>query len=180
MSASAAPSSSLVAIALRCAGPLLFMGLQLSQLRTALSILSARSVGQLSSAPFLSLLVNCIVWGLYGTITKDMTILVPNGSGMIIGAVCCLIFHRHQPIPSSSTTIGLIAVLIAIYCYMAGDIRSIGVLGCIISIVLSASPLAVIRIVLKTKSTSSLPFSVIRKCINCAVLDRCRAVLLCG
>lgn len=160
MSDSEGHPPSLTAFILRCAGPLLFIGLQLSQLRTALTILSARSVGHLSSAPFLSLFVNCIVWGLYGTITKDMTVLVPNGSGMIIGAVCCLIFHRHQPIPSSNALISLIVVLTAIYFYFMGNIWSIGVIGCIISIVLSASPLAVIRIVLKTKSTSSLPFSV--------------------
>ena len=153
-------SSSLISIVLRCSGPILFLGLQLSQLNTALAILTSGSVGQLSSAPFLALLVNCVVWSLYGTITKDMTVLVPNGSGMVVGAVCCMIFHRHQPIPSSSLLTCTGVVLFAIYLYAIANAWYVGLLGCFISGVLTASPLSVIRTVLKTKTTSSLPFSV--------------------
>ena len=174
---------SLVSFALRSSGPVLFIGLQLSQLGTALKILSDRSVGQLSSAPFLSLFVNCVIWSLYGTITKDMTVLVPNGSGMVVGAVCCMIFHWHHPIPSSSLLMSLMVILIAIFYYAMELPRHIGVMGCLISIVLSASPLTVIHTVLKTQSTSSLPFSVCAQVLHHLIVpfhSNRRAVSSCG
>ena len=51
---------------LKVAGPVFFLTLQATSVKTALSIVKNESVGGLSSVPFLSLLTNSVVWSFYG------------------------------------------------------------------------------------------------------------------
>src|SRR5687768_17302065 len=81
---------------LQCLGPICFIGLQISSLSTALQILHNKSVGMLSSIPFLSLLVNCIVWSLYGWLKQDFTVFAPNFSGILVSLFCLYAFSKYN------------------------------------------------------------------------------------
>ena len=66
---------------LRIAGPAFFLGMQGSAVKTAMTIMAEKSVGPLSPFPFVSLLTNCVIWGYYGMLKKDLTVMVPNAIG---------------------------------------------------------------------------------------------------
>ena len=70
---------------LQVAGPMFFMGMQASQVKTALEIQQKKSVGVLNPIPFTSMLVNCLIWTLYGSLKSDNTIMVPNVTGLLVG-----------------------------------------------------------------------------------------------
>mmetsp|Transcript_1002 Transcript_1002/g.3094 ORF Transcript_1002/g.3094 Transcript_1002/m.3094 type:complete len:295 (+) Transcript_1002:69-953(+) len=67
--------------------PICSVALTLAGLSTLVRIRQQRSVGQLSIVPFLSLLLNCATWSLYGVLQQDFTVLVPNLLGAILGAL---------------------------------------------------------------------------------------------
>ena len=73
---------------LQVAGPLFFLGMQGSALKTALTIIDNKSVNQLSPLPFVSLFVNCVVWSMYGLLKSDNTVLIPNVIGIFVGFFC--------------------------------------------------------------------------------------------
>jgi solute carrier family 50 protein (sugar transporter) len=144
---------------LKFAGPILFMGLQLSSAYTAIVIVVQQSVGKLSPIPFGSLFVNCFIWSLYGRMEKSDSILYPNLSGLFVGTFCVTIFHQFTPQkPWKMYGVIMIIAFICMYWNRVGDSKSLGLMGCVLSIVVSGSPLAVIRTVIKDKSTASLPF----------------------
>jgi solute carrier family 50 protein (sugar transporter) len=144
---------------LQVAGPIFFLGMQGSAVKTALKILEEQSVQQLSPLPFLSLLVNCIVWSLYGLLKSDNTVLVPNAIGILAGSICVLSYERYSQINSTKLYFaGLLVVLYTIKCFFAGDFTSIGLVGCALAVLVSGSPLATIRTVIRDKSTAALPF----------------------
>lgn len=62
--------------------PLLaFAYVQASGLSPILKIVADKGTGDFSPLPFISLFTNCAVWGLYGVLTSDQTILVANAAG---------------------------------------------------------------------------------------------------
>ena len=87
---------SMIATTLRFAGPVMFTGMQISSLRTALGIQKAKSTGDLSPLPFTSLAVNCFVWTLYGILQKDLTVLIPNAYGTVIGSIAAVIYQKYS------------------------------------------------------------------------------------
>lgn len=144
---------------LKCLGPLCFIGLQLSSISTALQILKNRSVGQLSCIPFSSLLVNCVIWSLYGFLKVDYTIFVPNFTGLLASIFCLWAYLKYNVSNLNNVhavTSGLI--ILTGFLAMRSDYTSIGLLGCAISVTVSGSPLAVMRTVIAEKSTASMPF----------------------
>lgn len=54
-----------------------------------------KSTGQLSPLPFVALAANCVVWVLYGILQSDMTVLVPNASGMGFGLYYTYLFSKY-------------------------------------------------------------------------------------
>lgn len=58
------------------------------------SIQQDKSTGQLSPLPFVALAANCVVWVLYGILQSDMTVLVPNASGMGFGLYYTYLFSK--------------------------------------------------------------------------------------
>lgn len=144
---------------LKMAGPMLFLFLQVSSVRTAYEVRLAKSVGQLSTLPNITLCVNCVVWSLYGYLRADPTIFLPNVCGMLTSTFCMFEFHRYSSKkPYRSYVLGSIIGGICIYLATKGDDKTVGLLGCTLSVLFSASPLAVVRTVIKEQSTASLPF----------------------
>lgn len=145
---------------LRVLGPSLSIGMQISTLITAYQIHKSKSVGQLSSLPFITLFVNSYAWTLYGYFKDDLSIWVPNATGAAVGLISQVAFHTHsKEKPYSSYVISVaLVVLLTVFALLGSD-SMLGTCGCVLSILVTASPLAVIRTVIREKSTAALPFA---------------------
>ena len=162
-SGSGSRSGGMVELVLRVAGPCFFLWMQLSAYRTSQDISSRKSTGILPLIPFLSLLVNCIVWTFYGLLMEDMTVLVPNCLGVFTGAYCTFIHHHFSTQQQKAKAvkmfqIGACVVVINTFLFMSGDAVKIGTIGCVLAVCLMASPLSALQTVLDTHSTESMPF----------------------
>ena len=134
--------------------------MQGSSVRTALSILHEKSVGQLSPIPFVSLLTNCVIWTYYGALRSDMSVLIPNAVGVLSGLGCATSYHVHNPTTSKLTyLISFLIIAFSTFCSYLGNYKLLGTIGCILAVSLMASPLATLKTVIKEKSTASMPFS---------------------
>lgn len=144
---------------LRCAGPILFLGLQFTSVATANLVSRQKSVGSLSPLPNISLFANCFVWTIYGVLKEDGTIFFPNSIGILTSLYCMSVFHQHGL--AKPFKLYLLAVLVCcavIYLAVDDDTQSIGLMGCFMAVLFMASPLAVVRTVIRERSTTSLPF----------------------
>eukprot|EP01038_Epipyxis_sp_PR26KG_P007885 gene7885-10701_t len=147
-------------LALKVAGPIFFLGLQLSSLMTAMKVIQIKSVGKLSSFPFFSLVTNCFIWTLYGFLKKDNTVFLPNSSGLAVGIFCVATFQKYSL--DKYTNFYLVSgAIIALSAFLAysGSVQLLGLIGCVLAIILSGSPLAVVKTVIAEKSTASMPFT---------------------
>lgn len=146
---------------LRCAGPICFLCMQASSCKTGINIISSKSTGALSLLPFVSLLVNCIIWTLYGILQDDNTIIVPNAIGIPAGLFCTMAYMSKCHSPKSEAPLLLTATVLSLCCSLAfyhGDSQSLGLVGCALAILVMGSPLATMKNVIVTKSTASIPF----------------------
>jgi len=144
---------------LKLSGPVLFLSLQVSSVATAREVLALKAVGSLSPLPNICLLTNCFVWTCYGYMKADGTIFLPNFVGILASMYCIAAFHRHIPVKPyvpyamSAAVCGATAFLVH-----NDDAPTVGLIGCSLSVLFTASPLAVLRTVIREKSTASLPW----------------------
>jgi solute carrier family 50 protein (sugar transporter) len=154
--------SPIVEEGLRYAGPFFFLGMQASSIKTGFSIVTSNSTLQLSLLPFISLLLNCIIWTQYGILKEDNTIIVPNAIGIFTGIFCTTVYLSKSHSPKSQAPLILGAAVIGLCCsvaYFYGDIQSLGLMGCALAVCVMGSPLATLKNVIVTKSTASIPFT---------------------
>lgn len=145
---------------LKVAGPILFLSLIISSVKTAREVSKHKSCGLLSPIPNICLFTNSFVWAFYGILKEDMTIFVPNVCGVFAASYCMWVFHMHSiSKPKIWYTVSWIVCAICAWFGHLGDSATIGTMGCSLSVLMTASPLAVIRTVIREKSTASLPFS---------------------
>ena len=145
---------------LQFAGPIFFLSLQFSSVMTAVEITKTKTCGLLSPLPFISLFTNSFVWSLYGLLKMDGTVFIPNSCGVLASLYCILAFHKHTIIkPNKLYIAALVTSSLALCLATAGKCPLIGVLGCFLSVLLSGSPLAVMKTVVQEKSTTALPFT---------------------
>ncbi len=141
-------------------GPMFFIGLQCSSMNTAFYIIRSNSVMQLSPIPFGSLFVNCLLWTLYGYMKANSSMFYPNLTGLFVGTFCLSIFHHYCI--TKPWDMYFVVLMISVICVILAQyelVEYIGFLGCALSIAVSGSPLAVVRTVIRDKSTASLPFA---------------------
>lgn len=153
------PPGSILEMILSLAGPAFFICLQISSASTAYEISQKKTVGKLSPIPFGSLFINCLLWTAYGLLRNDKAVYVPNGSGFLVSIYCLYVYHQHVGVKPWNMY-GLIACL-SILCLLlalTNEVQMIGLIGCLLSIILSGSPLAVIKTVITEQSTAALPF----------------------
>eukprot|EP01039_Chlorochromonas_danica_P012025 gene12025-13653_t len=111
---------------LQVTGPIFFLMLQGSSLRTALEIWNARSVGGYAFLPFASLLTNCVIWTFYGLLKDDYTVLLPNLLGVITGLVCVGSYKRYAQASDLPVTLGsFIVLIVALSMYMSSSADSL-------------------------------------------------------
>lgn len=126
----------------------------------ALEIACMKSVKKLSAAPFVSLVACGYFWTLYGWLKNDMTIFVPNAISIATGIYCMWVYYSHAALKPDILYSSLALLLFVGGCLgILGMASSIGTIGCVMSVLMSGSPLAVIKTVIKEQSTASLPFS---------------------
>jgi|AntAceMinimDraft_12_1070368.scaffolds.fasta_scaffold82242_1 uncharacterized protein with PQ loop repeat len=150
-----------VVSALKIAGPVFFLGIQGSLVKTAIKINKEKSVGSLSIIPFLSLLANCVIWGYYAILKSDMTLLIPSAIGVLNALFCIYAYDKNSSAVNKKTIYNLNTALLLLTTLLFHLKKSdmIGYLGVGISIALMGSPLASLKGVLETKSTESMPFA---------------------
>ena len=152
----------IVGFLLRILGPLCFMFVQFSMLKTALLIRKQQTIGEFSVIPFLSLFSNATVWAMYGFIRSDTTILVPNTTGLFVGLYCTMVFHMHidgKDEPHHLYMISFLVIFVSLILAGQGDVENLGYIGVVLSVLLMGSPLSTVYKVLQEKSTASMPFS---------------------
>ncbi|XP_047152524.1 bidirectional sugar transporter SWEET4-like isoform X2 [Vigna umbellata] len=117
----------------------------LSPVPTFIEIWKKRSVEQFSAIPYLAMVVNCMVWTLYGLpMVHPHSILVVtiNGSGSVLALIFIALFLIYSDgkkrLKKRSEIVGTVCILFNIMMY--------------------ASPLSVMKLVIKTKSVEYMPF----------------------
>ncbi|KAJ8618843.1 hypothetical protein MRB53_015029 [Persea americana] len=134
-------------------------------------IIKKKSTEEFSGVPYISTLLNCLLSGWYGLpFVSEHNLLVTtiNGTGTVIESVYVVIFLIFAPKNVKVKMFGLLmmaltvfsmVVLISIFA-LHGQSRKLfcGFAATIFSICMYASPLSVMRLVIKTKSVEFMPF----------------------
>lgn len=95
----------------------------------------------------------------YGLFLSDNAVFVPNVVGAIVGILATFVYQSFSSsVPWVQYGGAFAILLLTIHFVVVQDGESIGLIGCVLSVMLSASPLAVIKTVIIEKSTASLPF----------------------
>lgn len=160
-------SLSIIHPIVKVTGVSLFCSLQLTQIQTALTILKAKSCKSLSIIPFIAMYTNCYVWYLYGISKNDLLLIYPNFSGIIAGLFSAISYQyvsiSKDKKPFSTNILPILSscsiITIVSYLFNTSNYHYIGLIGCIMSIILSGSPLAVMKKVIEEKNSSSIVFS---------------------
>ncbi|XP_042477022.1 bidirectional sugar transporter SWEET1-like isoform X2 [Macadamia integrifolia] len=125
-------------------------------------------------------LLNCLLSAWYGLpFVSPNNILVStiNGTGAVIESLYVLTFIIYAPKKVKAKILGLLAVVLTVFATIAiisivafhGHTRKIfcGLAATIFSIVMYASPLSIMRLVIKTKSVEYMPFFLSLFCFLC-------------
>ena len=137
-----------------------------SGIPVCLKIWKDRSTGAIDPAPFLSMILSCCLWLRYGLLIQDDNMIMINVVGLVFAIIYSLVFlvmadKRPLALKKLFMTIVLTAFIVTCAASSSDMIFFSGLAACISSIVTSASPLAGLGEVMRTKSTESLPFLMI-------------------
>lgn len=130
--------------------------------------------------PYSTMVANGFLWTFYGLLVNERKIWVTNCLGCCLGCFYFYQFQKYCSIDANNLpgkisyhlrgVVLFIVVVITIPFTAKSEMATsyIGKLGVIVCIGLFSSPLAKLKIVLQTKSASSIPFPfTIACCINC-------------
>ncbi|KAF3329316.1 bidirectional sugar transporter SWEET1a [Carex littledalei] len=143
----------------------------LSPMVTFRRIIRSRSTEDFSGVPYNMTMLNCLLSAWYGLpFISPNNILVStiNGTGTVIEAIYVIIFLIFAPPKLRRKMFGLLMLVISIFSTVAlvsllalhGQSRKLfcGLAATIFSICMYASPLSIMRLVIKTKSVEYMPF----------------------
>mmetsp|Transcript_27017 Transcript_27017/g.37249 ORF Transcript_27017/g.37249 Transcript_27017/m.37249 type:complete len:254 (+) Transcript_27017:3-764(+) len=147
-------------IILEWSGPLCFLSMQLSLLHTSVyQIAMTGNEKKISSIPFLALLTNSSLWAMYGLLSNETPVFVPNAIGTTVGLVCVLLYHFYS-LERTPTLYYIISASIITFCFGCGYFghhEIIGSFGVCAAVFLMGSPLSTLSEVIATKSTKTMP-----------------------
>ena len=114
--------------------------------------------------PLLSILVNGLLYVVYGLLTADASITICNVPGAALGLYYINIYRNHsrRGLRGNALVVALSAFLLmyifisAIACSLEDARVRIGMLGAVLSVVLMASPLANLRVVIRDQNSKTL------------------------
>ncbi|KAL7117821.1 hypothetical protein ACP275_03G097100 [Erythranthe tilingii] len=136
-------------------------------------IITNKSTEQFSGIPYVMTLLNCLLAAWYGMpFISPNNILVSaiNGTGVVIESIYVLIFLIYAPKKEKGKILGLLLLILAIFTTVAlvsilafrghDNLKKLfcGIAATLFSIIMYASPLSVMRLVIKTKSVEYMPF----------------------
>ncbi|KAI4320668.1 hypothetical protein MLD38_034123 [Melastoma candidum] len=134
-------------------------------------ILKSRSTEDFSGIPYVMTLLNCLLSAWYGlpfVSPNNLLVSTINGTGAGIESIYVLIFLLYAPRKEKTKILGLLIFVIAVFSAVAfvslfalhGNSRKLfcGFAASIFSIIMYASPLSIMRLVIKTKSVEYMPF----------------------
>ncbi|KAA8538329.1 hypothetical protein F0562_027848 [Nyssa sinensis] len=134
-------------------------------------IIANKSTEQFSGVPYVMTLLNCLLSAWYGLpFVSPNNILVStiNGTGAAIESIYVLMFVIFAPKKEKAKILGLFAFVLTVFSAVAfisvfalhGNGRKLfcGLAATIFSIIMYASPLSIMRMVIKTKSVEYMPF----------------------
>ena len=152
----------------------------LSPASTIHQIATERNVGSFPLLPYSTMIVNATLWFAYGLLKQNVSVWSGNGICLIVGVAYFLVYIRFSP-PASPILPGtvqqhiqavlgmvLATILISTLPILNDPAQLIGSVGCIIVVLLFASPLVVLRQVIQSKDARSIPLPFTVACtINC-------------
>jgi solute carrier family 50 protein (sugar transporter) len=147
-------------ILLSWAGPACFLWMQSSMVLTAREIAMDGNQRQISVLPFLTVLVNCSVWLLYGLFMKEWPIFWSNFIGVLVGSYSTVLYEKYSltKVPTHYYLVSFSIIGIAICMSIMRMVGLLGFLGMMLAVSVYGAPLATIKIVLKEQSTETMPF----------------------
>ncbi|XP_004242009.1 bidirectional sugar transporter SWEET1 [Solanum lycopersicum] len=134
-------------------------------------IIENKSTEQFSGVPYVMTFLNCLLSAWYGLpfiSSNNILIATINGAGAAIELIYVLIFFIYAPNKQKGKILAMLILVIIAFAIAAvisvlafhGKNRQLfcGTAATIFSIVMYASPMSIIRLVIKTKSVEYMPF----------------------
>ncbi|PKA56660.1 Bidirectional sugar transporter SWEET1 [Apostasia shenzhenica] len=134
-------------------------------------IIKNKSTEDFSGVPYSMTMLNCLLSAWYGlpfVSPNNMLVWTINGTGALLEAIYVLIFLVYAPRKLKVRMFGLLALASSVFAAVAltsvlalqGNTRKLfcGFAAAIFSICMYASPLSIMRLVIKTKSVEFMPF----------------------
>ncbi|KAI3706060.1 hypothetical protein L1987_76313 [Smallanthus sonchifolius] len=134
-------------------------------------IITNRSTEEFSGVPYPMTLLNCLLSAWYGlpfVSENNALVTVINGAGAVIEGVYVVVFVMYAPKKEKRKVVGLVGfvcvafatvVLVSVF-GLAGDTRRCfcGFTAAVFSVIMYASPLSILRTVIRNKSVEFMPF----------------------
>ncbi|XP_010519561.1 PREDICTED: bidirectional sugar transporter SWEET5 [Tarenaya hassleriana] len=153
-------------------GNVISFGLFCSPIPTFMKIWKARTVGEFKPDPYVATVLNCMMWSFYGmpfVHPDSLLVITINATGLLMELVYVAIFFYFSPWPSrKKITMALVievvfmatVILCTMYLLHTTKARSmlIGIMCIVFNIIMYASPLTVMKTVIRTKSVKYMPF----------------------
>ncbi|XP_057968154.1 bidirectional sugar transporter SWEET4 [Malania oleifera] len=154
-------------------GNIISLFLFLSPVPTFIHIWKKGSVEQYSPVPYLAALVNCMIWVMYGlpmVHPHSFLVLTINGAGLVIELTYLLLFlfysgdqrERLKVVAAMlAEVVFIVAVALLVLTLAHTEARRsmvVGTLCILFNVMMYASPLFVIKLVIRTKSVEYMPF----------------------
>jgi len=143
----------------------------LAPIKTFLRIIKAKSTEQFSGVPYVLTVMNCLLSAWYGlpfVSSHNLLVSTINGTGAAIEIVYVLLFLIYAEKKTKAKIFGIFMAVIVTFSTIAlvsvlafkGHTRDVfcGVAATVFSICMYASPLSIMRQVVKTKSVEYMPF----------------------
>jgi len=126
-------------------------------------IIKTKSTQNYSPIPFISLLNNAMIWGMYGILSDNPTIMITNVLAITSASVGMAVFKMNNKLMNKQCICpSLIFLSLAASYTVHNDydiVNILGLIGCGTSFIAYASPLCVIKQVIQQKTTKDiLPF----------------------
>ncbi|CAA6665496.1 unnamed protein product [Spirodela intermedia] len=155
-------------------GNVISFGLFLSPLPTVYKICEKKAVEGFSPIPYLATLLNCMMWVLYGiplVHPHSLLVVTINGTGLLLQTIYLTIFILYSTPPLRRTVLKFVtAEILFMMAVVIGVLMGakthekrsliVGVMSVVFGTCMYASPLAAMRLVIRTRSVEYMPFSI--------------------
>lgn len=159
----------------------------LTGIQICLTIRTKGSTVDISAFPFIVGVVSCSLWLKYGILLNDRTLMTVNTIGLCLQITYTLYYYcntvqkgmLHRQL---MVAFGILFPILTYLKFWVPDLATMtsqaGLIACVAGVMFCASPLGGLAVVLKTKSTETLPFPLILSTLVVTVLWFLYGVLL--